>query len=191
MTVDEREGARFFLNDPKKLDDPFPDLKYFRENKPVFYYEPLNQWFVFGYEDAAGLFSDARLSADRMKGFVDAAPEEVRGDLKKVAPYLEMFVLMEDDPDHARVRKFLHLGFNARVIRGMRGQIQQLADELLDRVQDRGRMDASEDFGFLLPAYVLSDFLGVHKKDRDRVVRWSVDFIDFVNNIPIAVTRQA
>ena len=183
--VDEREGAAFFLNDPKKLDNPFPDLKYFRQNKPVFYYPPLNQWFIFGHDDVANLFSDPRLSADRMKGFVDAAPEEVREDLRKVAPYLEMFMLMEDEPDHGRIRRFLHLGFNAKVIGNLKGQIQQLADELLDRVQETGRMDASEDFGFLLPAYILSDFMGFPKEDRHRVLQWSLDFIGFFNVIPI------
>jgi cytochrome P450 len=94
--VDAREAEGFFLNDPSKLDDPFPDFEYFRENRPVFYYPPVNEWFVFGYDDVASLFSDARLSADRMKGFVDAAPAEVREDLRRVAPYLEMFVLMND-----------------------------------------------------------------------------------------------
>jgi cytochrome P450 len=187
MTPDEREGSGFFLNDPRKLNDPFPDMKYFRENHPVFYYEPLNQWFVFGYDDAASLFSDPRLSANRMKGFVDAAPEEVHDELMKVVPYLEMFVLMTDDPDHARLRKFLHLGFNARVISGLRNQIQQIADELLDRVRDQGRMDACENYGFLLPAYVLSDFMGFPKEDRDRVLQWSLDFIGFFNVVPITV----
>jgi len=183
--VDEREGAGFLLNVPQKLDNPFPDLKYFRENKPVFYYPPLDQWFVFGHDDVASLFSDPRLSADRMKGFVNAAPEEVREGLRKVAPYLERFVLMMDEPDHGRVRKFLHHGFNAAAIRGLRGQIQQIADELLDRVQDRGRLDASEDYGFLLPAYTLSDFLGFPTEDRHRVLQWSLDFIGFFNVVPI------
>ena len=185
--VDAREAEGFFLNDPKKLDDPFPDFEYFRENRPVFYYPPLNEWFVFGYDDIASMFSDARLSADRMKGFVDAAPAEVREDLRRVAPYLEMFVLMNDEPDHTRIRKFMHLGFNAEAVRGLKEKIQQIADELLDKVQDQGRMDASEDFGFLLPAYVLSDFMGFPKQDRHKVLQWSLDFIGFFNIIPITV----
>ncbi len=186
QTVDAREGDDFFLNDPAKLDDPFPDLKYFRENRPVFFYAPFNQWYVFGYDDVANLFHDPRLSSDRMKGFVDAAPPEVRDDVRKVTPYLEMFVLMMDDPDHARVRKFLHLGFNLEAVHRLRGNIQESTDELLDKVKDQGHMDLCEDIAFLLPAYVLSDFLGVHKEDRHRVVQWSVDFIDFFNHVPIA-----
>lgn len=185
--VDAREDGEFFLNVPRKLDDPFPDLKYFRENRPVFHYAPFDQWFVFGYDDVASLFHDPRLSADRMKGFVEAAPPQVREDVRKVAPYLEMFLLFKDDPDHARMRKFLHAGFNLDAGHRLRDRIQESADELLDRVQDQGHFDVCGDFAFLLPAYALSDFLGVHKEDRDRVVQWSVDFIDFFNHIPITV----
>ena len=189
--TDEREAEGYFLDVPEKLNDPFPDLAYFRENRPVFYHEALDQWFVFGYDDVSALFSDPKMSADRMKGFVDAAPEEVREDLRGVAPYLERFVLMLDEPDHGRVRRFLHHGFNAAAIRGLQARIQQIADELLDRVQDRGRMDVSGDYGFLLPAYVLSDFLGFPKEDRDRVLKWSVDFIGFLTSCRLRSRRPA
>jgi cytochrome P450 len=92
---DLREGEEFFLNVPEKLDNPFPDLKYFREQRPVFYYPPLQTWFIFRYDDVSTLFHDARLSADRMKGFVDAAPTDVRDGLRTLAPSFERWVLMK------------------------------------------------------------------------------------------------
>lgn len=184
---DTRESKDFFLNDPRKLDNPFPDLQYFRENHPVFFYAPLNQWFIFKYDDVADLFSDSRLSANRMKGLVDAAPEEVREDLRKIAPYLEMWVMMKDGPDHVRLRDFLHLGFKTAIIHELKGQIQKSTDELLDRAEAQGYLDGAKDYGFVLTAYVLSDFLGVRQEDRDQVIQWSVDFVDFFNIIPITV----
>ena len=99
---DPREEGEFFLTVPAKLDDPFPDLAYFREHRPVFYYAPLRSWFVFRFDDVSALFHDARLSADRMKGFVDAAPAEVREELKRISPQFETWVLMKDGADHAR-----------------------------------------------------------------------------------------
>ncbi len=42
------------------LDDPLPDLAYFRENQSVFFYPPSEQWIVFGYGDVASLFHDLR-----------------------------------------------------------------------------------------------------------------------------------
>jgi cytochrome P450 len=131
------------------------------------------------------LFSDPRLSADRMKGFVDAAPEAVREPLRTVAPYLETWLIMADGDDHKRLRTGLHHGFNAAAVRDLSGVIEGIADELLDRVADGGRMDFAEDFAFLLPAYVLCEFMGVPAEDRDRIVRWSVDFVDFFNVVPI------
>ena len=86
--VDTREADGFFLNVPSKLDDRLPIFRV-REHRPVFFYAPLNQWFVFRYDDVVALFHDRRLSADRMKGFVDAAPVAVRGELAVVAPFLE------------------------------------------------------------------------------------------------------
>ncbi|MEM4781224.1 MAG: cytochrome P450 [Halalkalicoccus sp.] len=185
MSGDEREGEAFFLDDPEKLDDPFSDLAYFREHRPVFYYEPLDQWFVFGYDDVAALFADERLSADRMKGFVDAAPEAMQAEVGALAPFFETWVLMKDGADHARLRKFLLRGFNAASTRELRGRIEEIAEGLLDDAERRGRIDAASDYGFLLPAYVLSAFMGVHEEDRDRIVQWSVDFVDFFNEIPI------
>jgi cytochrome P450 len=122
---DPREGEEFFLNVPEKLDNPFPDLEYFREQRPIFYYPPLKTWFIFRYDDVTALFQDARLSADRMKGFVDAAPSAVREELRALAPAFEALVLMKDGADHARLRHFLNLGFNATVVHSLRGLIQQ------------------------------------------------------------------
>ncbi len=51
----------------------------------------------------------------------------------------------------------------------------------------RGRLDVAADYAFLLPAWVLSDLLGVKEEDRSKVVQWSVDFIDFFNFVPITV----
>lgn len=54
---DPREGEEFFLNVPAKLDNPFPDLKYFREQRPVFYYPPLQTWFIFATTMSARCFT--------------------------------------------------------------------------------------------------------------------------------------
>src|SRR5688572_4543198 len=104
QSVDAREAGEFYLNVEAKLDDPFADLAWLREARPVFFYEPLNQWFVYRYDDVSALFHDERLSADRMRGFVDAAPAAVRGELGQIAPFLETWLLMKDSADHDRLR---------------------------------------------------------------------------------------
>jgi cytochrome P450 len=185
--VGDRTSEGFFLTVPEKLDDPYADFRYLREQHPVFFYEPLSQWFVFSFDDVDALFHDERLSADRMKGFVDAAPDECRPELRRLAPFFESWVLMTDGPAHGRLRSFLHAGFNPAAVRRLRGAIQDSADLLLDAAAGTGRIDVCGDYAFLLPAYVLSDFLGVPAVDRSRVVQWSVDFVDFFNVVPITI----
>ena len=175
----------FFLENPQKLDDPFADLAWLREHRPVHRHEPFRQWFVFPYDEVQSLFSDKRLSADRVAGFVDAVPETVRDEVRTLLPYLEKWLIFRDGADHAQLRTILHRGFNAKAIEAMRGPIEHMANDLLDRAASSGVLDVGEDYGFLIPVYVLSDFMGIPPEDRDRVVQWSVDFVDFFNIIPI------
>jgi cytochrome P450 len=183
----EYEGANFWINVPAKLDNPYADFAYFRENNPIYYFEPVDQWFVFRHEDVQRLFNIPPLSANRLAGMRQATPVEARPELDKIAPYFDTWVLMADGDKHNRIRRFLHQGFDSKVVEGLRSKIQQSADALLNQVENQRKLDVCEEYAFLLTAYVLADFLGVHSADRDKVVKWSMDFIDYFNVVPITV----
>ena len=86
----------FFLDNPRKLDDPFADLAWLREHHPVHRHEPIGQWFVFPYEEVRSLFGDRRMSADRIAGFAEAAPASVRDEVRQIVPYLETWLIFRD-----------------------------------------------------------------------------------------------
>ena len=44
--VDEREATRFFMVDPEKMQNSFPDFQYFREHKPVLWPHPSAHGFL-------------------------------------------------------------------------------------------------------------------------------------------------
>ncbi|MGI8506715.1 MAG: cytochrome P450 [Solirubrobacteraceae bacterium] len=176
----------FFLEDPRKLDDPFADLAWLREHRPVYHRESLDQWFVFRYDDVRALFADRRLSADRVKGLVGAVPVPVRPDVEKLVPWFESWLMMNDGAEHSRLRRQLHAGFNASIIESLNEPIERAASELVERRLGQGSLDISCDFALLLPAYVLADFVGADPEDRDRFIGWSLDFVDFFNVIPIS-----
>lgn len=183
---DDREGVRFFAIDPAKLDDPFADFRYFREHHRVFRYAPLNSWFVFRYDDVAAMLADPRLSANRMSAFLDATPAPARAEVREIEPYLEKFRLMRDGAAHAHTRHLVEQGFKAAV-EPLSEKIRAAAVELLGRTARGCTLDVAADYAFLLPAWALSNLMGVRERDRARVVRWSVDFIDFFNIVPITV----
>jgi len=78
-----------------------------------------------------------------------------------------------DEPDHTRLRGLVSKAFTPRFIESLRPHIQEIADELLDRVQDAHRMDVVTDFGYPLPINVISDMLGVPKDQRAKISEWS------------------
>jgi cytochrome P450 len=178
-------GEPFFLEQPAGLDDPFPDLARYLKDCPVYYNPSLKQWFVFRYEDVAALFADNRLSADRMKGFVDQAPPDVRGDLRQIAPLFQTWVMMMDGANHSRIRHVLNLGFNSDAVQRLTPAIERAVAELLQTIGPGGTFDAASDYAFLLPARVLSDLFGVQPEDRHKILQWSLNFIDFFNIFPI------
>jgi cytochrome P450 len=57
-------------------------------------------------------------------------------------------MLRVDEPDHRRLRGLVSKAFTPRYIAGLRPRVQELAGELLDRVQDQGQMELVADYAF-------------------------------------------
>jgi cytochrome P450 len=47
-------------------------------------------------------------------------------------------MLTVDEPDHRRLRLLVSKAFTPRYIKSLRPRVQEMADELLERVQDQG-----------------------------------------------------
>jgi cytochrome P450 len=78
-------------------------------------------------------------------------------------------MIFVDEPDHRRLRGLVSKGFTPKFMESLRPHVQQLADELIDRVQDQGAMDLVHDYAFPLPINVISDMLGVPVENRARI----------------------
>lgn len=78
-----------------------------------------------------------------------------------------------DEPDHRRLRRLVSKAFTPRYIEGLRPRVQQIADTLLDRVQDLGQMDLVEDYALPLPINVISEMLGVPQANWPQIRVWS------------------
>ena len=78
-----------------------------------------------------------------------------------------------DEPDHRRLRSLVSKAFTPRYIQSLRPGIQQIADDLLDRVQDRGHMDLVNEYAFPLPINVISNMLGVPAEGQALIREWS------------------
>lgn len=82
-------------------------------------------------------------------------------------------MLFVDEPDHRRLRVLVSKAFTPRYMEGLRPRIQEIADELLDKVQDQGQMDIVKDYAYPLPINVICEMLGVPHADRSQIHIWS------------------
>jgi cytochrome P450 len=155
--------------------DPFPLLAALRASEPVYRTalpDKTPVWLVTRYEDVNALLKDERFPKNRRSALT---PEQLRK-LPWVPPMfrpLERNMLDLDEPDHTRLRALVHKAFTPRLVERMRGRVQSLADELLDKVTPRGGMELIADYALPLPMTIITEILGVPTADRHKFHKWS------------------
>jgi len=167
------------LLDPQVLADPYPLYSKLRTEDPVHWDRFLHSWVVTRYPDVVKVLHT--FSADRTP-----TPEQLTTmDLSALNPIAQVMVkqmLFMDAPAHTRLRSLASVAFTPRRVEVLRGHIQQIADDLLDRVQGGGRMDVIADFAAPLPAIVTAEMLGVPTGDHPKLKKWSADFAEMLGN---------
>ncbi len=82
-------------------------------------------------------------------------------------------MLTVDEPDHRRLRLLVSKAFTPKYIEDLRPRVQEIADALLDRVQDQGQMEVVQDYAFPLPINVIAEMLGIPEPDWAQIRVWS------------------
>lgn len=168
------EHLVYDLLSPQALRNPHPFYAQLREEAPVYHTNDPEMgvpiWLLTRYNDAVEFLKDARFSKDMNKQM----PHGNDGyEMMSAAAAINKHMLMADPPDHTRLRALVSKAFTPRVVENLRPRIQQIADDLLNRAQSKGRMDLIADYALPLPITVIAELLGIPLEDRDRFRRWS------------------
>jgi cytochrome P450 len=123
---------------PAAQSDPYPTYAYLRTHQPVRRLTlPNGQglWLITRYDDIERALRDPRLVKDPRNA---CTPDQLAYFPEEAKPLLE-HMLSSDPPDHTRLRALVHKAFSPHLVERLRPRIQQIADELLDAAQSRGR----------------------------------------------------
>lgn len=169
----------YHLLDPEVLANPYPLYHRLRNEDPVHWDPFLHAWVVTRYADVITVFQ--RFSANRTP-----TPEQLAAlgleTLKPLAQVMVRQMLFLDPPAHGRVRSLASKAFTPRRVEVLRSRIQDITNDLLDAVQDKGRMDILADLALPLPAIVTAEMLGVPNSDWRQLTKWSADFAGVLGN---------
>ncbi len=162
---------------PEVHANPYPLYRQLREEDPVHWSPLLEAWVLTRYDDVLEVLKHPRFSADRRQArnrFVQQAMQmqQEAGPLGRANT-----MLSSDPPEHTRLRGLVSKAFTFKAVEALRPRIQEIVDDLLDRVQDNGRMDVIWDLGYPLPVIVIAEMLGVPPEQRDTFKRWSDDIV--------------
>ncbi|MEU1278603.1 cytochrome P450 [Streptomyces sp. NPDC005805] len=147
--------------------DPYPVYEALRARGPVHRVrlpEGHNAWLVVGHEAGRAALADPSLS----KEWRNAAPDLGTRQLSS-----GITMLSADPPLHTRLRKLVAREFTMRRVERLAPRVQEITDELLDRMVPQGRADLVDAFAFPLPITVICELLGVPFLARDSFRAWS------------------
>jgi cytochrome P450 len=180
----------------KFMEDPYPLLRQLREEDPVHWSDSIGGWILTRYDDMVTTFRDTSHYSNegRLAKAVAYLPPESRAEFKTFEDhYRHKSLIHSDPPDHTRFRSLVTKAFNTRVVEAMRPRMQEIVNELLDAVQQAGRMDVIKDLAIPLPVTVLSEILGVPKSDVGLFKGWADDLLAFqgVNKPAVEILRRS
>ncbi|MGV9452962.1 cytochrome P450 family protein [Streptomyces sp. NPDC003635] len=140
--------------------DPHPAYASLRARGPVHRVRPpgwrTETWLVVGYEEARTALADPRLAKDGAKIGTPALDESLVGKT----------LLSTDPPQHTRLRGLISRSFTLRRVEELRPRIQQITDDLLDRMLPCGRADLVASFTLPLPLTVICELIGAPEMSR-------------------------
>jgi len=147
---------------------PFHDHKYawyewMREEAPVCTgkISIMKVTLVSRYDDCKMVLSDPRFLRNRGRA-LGKGSRPTPFPLPKSIAAIAKSMILEDDPEHRRLRSLVNKGFSPRAVGALTDRVAGLADEILDDLSKRqGPIDLLSDYARPIPTRVIADMVGV------------------------------
>ena len=157
------DPERYSFNplDPALLRDPYPFYRQLREQDPV-HWSDLGFWVVTRYDDVRRVLIDRNFGQGdfvrNIQLFYDAQFDVLA---HPAYAWLSRVFVMQDPPDHTRLRGLIANALSLKRIRAMEPRVRELAREQLRRFAAGDNDNFITGFAYLFPTLVMCDMLGM------------------------------
>ena len=169
------------FTDPDFVADPYPQLAELRKlGKPI-WHEETGMFLAARYKDANAVLRNRSLG----RIFSPRAPES---DWETFNYLHADSILDSEPPKHTRLRSLVMKAFNPKRIEELRPNIEQITNQLLERIQakvkDTGEFDLIADYAEPLPVMVIAELLGFPEEDEHLLRPWSQAIVKMYEPAP-------
>ncbi|MCY1663907.1 cytochrome P450 [Rhizobium sp. SL86] len=146
---------------------------------PTFYWQEQKQWFFCGYDPVNALLRDRRfgrqilhIASREELGLAEPAAHTAHFDLAERHSLLEI-----EPPEHTRLRTLVNRAFVSRHVEKMSGEIEALANRLIDRFETDGRTELLSSFADIIPVTMIARMIGIPEEMGPQLLKWSHDYV--------------
>jgi cytochrome P450 len=135
-----------------------------REEAPVYRgkISVITVYLLSRYDDCVQLLKDPRFARNRTTA---TGGRRLPFPVPKSVSLIAHNMILEDEPEHRRLRTLVHQAFTPRALARLEARIDQLTHELLDRVEVQGSVDLIQAYALPIPVTVISELVGVSDAD--------------------------
>ena len=167
---------------PDFIRDPYPYYERLRTTDPM-HITAHGAFLASRHADVSLVLRDKRFGKDYVDRTIKRYGPKIMDE--PIFASMKHWMLQQDPPDHTRLRGLVVKAFTARRVEDMRPRIQQVVDQTIDAIIDRGHMDLIEDFAFRLPVTIICDMLGIPEEHRETFYKGSRDGGRILDPVPL------
>ena len=151
--------------------NPYSFYSYMRKNNPLEYNGKIDVWNAYRYNDIKKILTNfAAFSSD----FTKFVPQDQEGFFRRT-------LISYDPPFHRYLRNTISSTFNPSEIEKLGPRIKNVANDLINKVIDKGSMDLVRDFSYPLPVTVIAELLGIPPEDRPLFKMWADELLKSID----------
>jgi cytochrome P450 len=158
------------------LQDPYPVYARMHAEGPLHFLDVGGKWAVwsiFSHAECSSIAKDPRLSAKRAQQQILLLPVDRQAEFSELARMLGLWLIFMDPPEHTRLRKLLNKGFSPAAIEGLRPQVEDIVNRMLEPLQQGSEVELMQEFANPLPVRIILEMLGISQDLHHEFVDWS------------------
>jgi cytochrome P450 len=167
---------------PENVENPYGLYELLREESPVHWDAKLEVLLVSRYDDVLAVLRDPETFSSSVGAMTKAPPMRAIEIIASGHPPVNTLITA-DPPTHGKFRSLVARAFTPRRVERLREHVTEVANELIDRFAESGRVELVHEFAAPLPLTIIAEQLGVPRSRIGDFKKWSDAFMDFIGGL--------